>query len=84
MTKKAKKKKSPSKRLRPGELDGLVLAHLRKHKGDGPLTVSAIAKNIGRSSGAVTNCLGRLAEANLVRMAKKSPRAFLIKEGAGR
>ena len=37
MTKKAKNKKSSSKRLRPGELDGLVLTHLRKHKDEGPV-----------------------------------------------
>jgi hypothetical protein len=50
------------RRLRPGELDGLVLAYLRKHK-DGPLTSTAIAKGLGgRSAGAVANCLARLAK----------------------
>lgn len=44
-------------RLRPGELDGLVLTFMGKHKADGPLTASAIGKGIGRSSGAVANCL---------------------------
>jgi len=44
MTKEAKNKKRSPKRLGPGELDGLVLAHLRKHKADGPLTASAIRK----------------------------------------
>lgn len=39
------------KRLRPGELDGLVLAYLAEHKGDGPLTATAIGKGIGRSPG---------------------------------
>lgn len=84
MTTKTKKTKSPSKRLRPGELDGLVLAYVKKHKADGPLTASAIGKGLGRSSGAVANCLGRLAKAKQVRQAKKKPRAFEYKEADGR
>ncbi len=76
-----KKVKSPVKtRLSPGELDGLVLAHLKKGKDDGPLTASAVAKGIDRSSGAVANCLARLTKAKQVRQAKKSPRAFVISE----
>ena len=61
-------------------MDGLVLAHLRKRKKDGPLTVTAVAKGIGRSSGAVANCLARLTKAGKVKRAKKSPRAFVIAE----
>jgi len=68
------------KRLRPGELDGLVLANMRKHKGDGPLTATAIGKGIGRSAGAVANCLGRLAKDKKVRQAKKRPRAYVLVE----
>ncbi len=49
-----------AKRLRPGELDGLVLAYLAEHKGDGALTATAIGKGIERSAGAVANCLARL------------------------
>jgi hypothetical protein len=49
-----------AKRQRPGELDGLVLAYLADHKDNGPLTATAIGKGIGRSAGAVANCLGRL------------------------
>lgn len=75
-----KKKTSPQGRLRPGELDGLVLAHLKKRKDDGPLTASAVAKGIDRSSGAVANCLSRLTKDKKVRQAKKSPRAFAISE----
>ena len=45
-----KKAKVKGGRLGPGELDGLVLTHMRKHKDDGPLTASAIGKGIGRSS----------------------------------
>jgi DNA-binding Lrp family transcriptional regulator len=67
-------------RLRAGELDDLVLAYLRKHREQGPLTASAIAKAIGRSSGAVANCLGRLTKAKRVRLAKRKPRSYVLKE----
>jgi hypothetical protein len=70
-------KKAP--RLGPGELDGLVLSYMRKHKKDGPLTASAIGKGIERSSGAVANCLRRLAKKKLVRLAKRKPRAYDLK-----
>jgi hypothetical protein len=44
------------KRLRPGQLDPLVLAYMRKHKADAPLTATAVGKGLGRSAGAVANC----------------------------
>ena len=69
-----------AKRLRPGELDGLVLSYLAAHKGDGPLTATAIAKSIERSAGAVANCLARLAKEKKVRQAKKRPRAYVVTE----
>ena len=69
-----------AKRLRPGELDGLVLAYLAEHRDDGPLTATAIGKGIGRSAGAVANCLGRLAKDKKVRQAKKRPRGYVLKE----
>lgn len=69
-----------AKRLRPGELDGLVLSYLAAHKDDGPLTATAIGKGTGRSAGAVANCLARLAKGGKVRQAKKRPRAFVLKE----
>ena len=69
------------KRLRPGQLDALVLAYLRKHKDDGPLTATAVAKGLGgRSAGAVSNCLGRLAKEKRVRQAKRKPRAYVALE----
>jgi hypothetical protein len=71
------------KRLHPGKLDGLVLAYLGKHEADGPLTASAIAKGVGRSSGAVANCLRRLTKAKKVRQAKKVPRAYVTKKEPG-
>lgn len=72
--------KAAAKRLRPGELDGLVFACLKKHKGEGPLTAGAIAKGISRSSGAVANCLARLAKVKKVRQAKRKPRGYVLKE----
>jgi len=78
MSAKTKEKTPAKKRLSPGELDGLVLAHLRKHKDDGPLSASAVAKGIDRSAGAVSNCLARLVKAGKVKQDNKSPCAFVI------
>lgn len=72
------------KRLRPGELDGLVLSYLCKHREEGPLTATAVGKGIGRSPGAVANWLKRLAKTKKVRLAKKAPRAYLLKEAKAR
>ena len=72
------------RRLRPGELDGLVLSYLGRHEKDGPLTATAVGKGIGRSPGAVANCLGRLVKAKKVRLARKAPRAYLLKEAKAR
>jgi hypothetical protein len=59
MARKASKAK-PKARLRPGQLDGLVLGYMKKHKGELPITATKVAQGIKRSSGAVGNCLGRL------------------------
>lgn len=75
MSKKQQTKKA-AERLRPGELDGLVLAYMRRHKNDWPLTATTIGKGIDRSSGAVANCLGRLAKQKKARQAKRKPRAY--------
>lgn len=79
-TKSAAKNKGGEKRLRPGELDALVLDFMKSHRSDLPLTAGAIAREIGRSGGAVTNCLARLAERGEVRIGKRKPRAYLLKE----
>jgi hypothetical protein len=71
------------KRLRPGELEGLVLSYLCKHDEDGPLTPTAVAKGIGRSAGAVSNCLARLVKAKKVRLAKKSSPRLRSPRGKG-
>lgn len=67
-------------RLGPGELDKLVLAHMRQHKGKAPHTASAIGKAIKRSSGAVANCLVRLEKQEKVRLAKPKPRSYALAE----
>jgi hypothetical protein len=81
----AKTNRGGAKRLRPGELDGLVIAYMRKSEEDLPLGASAIAKGIGRSSGAVANCLerGAKAEDSPVRRAKDKPRAYDLKGEPG-
>src|SRR4051812_18152264 len=73
-------RKSQVKRLRPGELNGLVLGFMRKNEKDLPMSPTTIAKGIERSSGAVQNCLGRLAKAKEVRLVKKVPRRYGLKK----
>lgn len=72
--------KSKNGRLGPGELDGLVLGYMRKHKKDSPHTPSAISKAIKRSSGAVANCLGRQEKQKKVRLVKPKPREYELVE----
>jgi hypothetical protein len=73
---KASGKRNQGKRLRPGQLDGLVLGYMKKHKGDLPITPTKVAQGIKRSSGAVGNCLGRLEKEEKVRLADKKPRRY--------
>ena len=53
---KAGGQRKSDKRLRPGQLDGLVLGYMKKHRGELPLTPTKVAQGIKRSSGAVGNC----------------------------
>ena len=76
----APKAKSKGGRLGPGELDRLILAYMRRHKGEAPHTASAIGKAIKRSSGAVANCLVRLEKQEKVRLAKPKPRSYELAE----
>jgi hypothetical protein len=76
---KSPKAKSKDGRLGPGQLDKLVLAYMREHKGEAPHSASAIGKGIERSSGAVANCLARLEKAKEVRLARQKPRAYKLK-----
>lgn len=73
------KAKPKGGRLGPGQLDKLVLTYMDEHKGEAPHTASAIGKGIGRSSGAVANCLARLEQAKAVRLTQPKPRAFKLK-----
>jgi DNA-binding transcriptional ArsR family regulator len=63
-------------RLRPGELDGLVLDFVNSHGKDAPLGVTAVAKALGRSAGAVGNCLARLAAAGPLEQVSERPRRY--------
>lgn len=69
-------KAKPKERLRPGQLDGLVLGYMKKHEGELPITATKVARGIKRSSGAVGNCLERLAKAKKVRRVGKKPRRY--------
>jgi predicted transcriptional regulator len=70
-----REERSPA-RLRPGELDGLVLEFLNSHGKDAPLGVTAVAKALGRSAGAVGNCLARLAAAGRLEQVSGRPRRY--------
>ena len=61
-------------RLKPGQLDGLVLTYLKKNSKSGPHGPGTIAKALERSSGAVGNCLVRLASIKQVRQDSDKPR----------
>lgn len=63
-------------RLRPGELDGLVLEHLRGL--DAPAGPTAAGKALGRSAGAVANCMARLAKAGQLTQTSVKPRRYKV------
>jgi hypothetical protein len=73
-------KGAKQERLGPGELDKLALGYMRRHKKDAPHTPSAVAKGIGRSSGAVANCLGRQEKQKKVRLVNPKPRQYELVE----
>jgi predicted ArsR family transcriptional regulator len=61
-------------RLRPGELDSLVLEHVRGL--DAPVGPTAVGKALDRSAGAVANCMDRLTRAGRLRQTSKKPRRY--------
>jgi DNA-binding IclR family transcriptional regulator len=65
-----------ARRLRRGQLDELVVNYLDSHVKDGPVGATTVAKALGRSVGAVGNCLIRLAGAGRVRQVGDSPRRY--------
>ena len=70
--------------LKPGQLDGLVLAFLRENAGAGPLGPTTVANALGRSSGAVSNCLKRLTQADQVRLDGEKPRRYRLASHSSR
>jgi DNA-binding transcriptional ArsR family regulator len=67
---------SSRQRLRPGQLDGLVFDFVTAHGKDAALGATPVAKGLGRSAGAVGNCLVRLAAAGQVRQVSQYPRRY--------
>jgi DNA-binding IclR family transcriptional regulator len=65
---------SATRRLRPGQLDRLVLDYINSQGAAVGATV--VAKALGRSGGAVGNCLNRLAAAGRVRKVSDKPRRY--------
>lgn len=65
-------------RLRPGQLDGLVLKYLEENAATGPHAPTGVARALERSSGAVGNCLVRLTEARKVRQVSEKPRRYSL------
>jgi DNA-binding MarR family transcriptional regulator len=62
-------------RLRKGQLRALVLQHLQQHA-DVEHSPTAVAKTLGRSAGAVSNALDRLAADGSVVQTNHKPRRF--------
>jgi predicted ArsR family transcriptional regulator len=61
-------------RLRPGELDAIVLDHV--HGLNQPVGPTAVGKALGRSAGAVANCMARLANAGQLKQTSEKPRRY--------
>ena len=64
--------------LKPGQLDGLVLGYLKSNARSAPHGPSGIGKALGRSSGAVANCLVRLARDERVVEVGERPRRYRL------
>lgn len=67
---------SSTRRLSPGQLDGLVLDFVNAQGEGAAAGATAVAKALGRSTGAVANCLARLAAAGKVRQVSERPRRW--------
>jgi hypothetical protein len=65
-------------KLKPNELNPLVLGFLEVNKDDGPYGPGQVAKALQRSSGAVGNCLERLAKDKKVKRVVDKPRRYSI------
>jgi DNA-binding transcriptional MocR family regulator len=67
---------SSAQRLRPGQLDGLVLDFVNGQGKDAVVGATAVAKALGRSAGAVGNCLARSTAAGQIRQVSERPRRY--------
>lgn len=65
-------------RLRPGQLDHLVLTYLADHPDQAPHSATTVARGLNRSPGAVANCLARLTAAGQLRQTSKKPRRYTL------
>jgi hypothetical protein len=65
-------------RLKAGGLEPLVLKFLATNKNGGPHRPTQVAKVLGRSSGAVGNCLVRLTEAKKTKQVTDKPRRYAL------
>ena len=73
--------KDGGKRLRPGQLDGMVLGYMKKNRDKLPVTAGAIGRGINRSSGAIANSLARSERTGKVKLTSQKPREYdLVRE----
>jgi DNA-binding IclR family transcriptional regulator len=70
--------KAAGEHLKPGQLDELVLGFLKENTDSGPHGPTTVAKALGRSGGAVGNCLVRLTKAEQVRQDNDKPRRYSL------
>jgi DNA-binding transcriptional ArsR family regulator len=63
-----------AERLRPGQLDGLVLDYVRS--ASEPVGPVNVARALGRSNGAVANCLARRTKAGDLKQVNDHPRRY--------
>jgi hypothetical protein len=74
------KPKEVGERLKPGQLDGLVLGFLAENVDSAPHGPTTVARALARSSGAVQNSLARLAQAEQVRQVSDKPRRYSLRQ----
>ena len=72
------KPKAAEDRLKPGQLDELVLSYLKTNADGSPHGPTAIARALERSPGAVANCVTRLTKAKQVRQDNDKPRRYSL------
>jgi len=65
-------------RLKPGQLEPLVLNYLKDNADSGPHGPTTVARALERSSGAVGNCLERLTKTKQVRRVDDKPRRYSV------